>query len=203
MTNPTKQILNLGCGRKKIVGAVNLDVTSETEPDVVHNLDKAPWPFRDDSFDEVHAYDVIEHTKDIVVTMSEIHRVCRHGAAVNITVPHFSSFGAFTDPTHRHFFGRFTFDYFSEDHPLNFYSGARFRPRTVRLVFHPTLFNKIVWRVANRYPRFYERRLTWMLPAWFIYADLEVVKHPAASSAGVTASSAGVTAARRESEALP
>ena len=174
--DPSLKILNLGCGRKKLTNAVNLDITPETEPDVVHNLDDLPWPFPSDHFEAVHAYDVIEHTKDIPATMSEISRICKNGGLFYLTVPHFSSYGAFTDPTHRHFFGRFTFDYFTAGHQLNFYSQARFHANDVRLVFHPTLFNKLVWRIANRWPRFYERRLTWILPAWFVNATLKVVK---------------------------
>ena len=34
--------------------------------DVVHDLNSMPWPFGNDTFDEVHAYDVIEHLHDVV-----------------------------------------------------------------------------------------------------------------------------------------
>jgi hypothetical protein len=30
--------------------------------------------------------------------------------------------------------------------------------------------------VARRWPRFYERRLAWVFPAWFLYFELEAVK---------------------------
>jgi len=36
--------------------------------------------------------------------------------------------------------------------------------------------NKLVRRLANRYPAAYERRWTWIFPAWFLYFELEVVK---------------------------
>ena len=73
--------------------------------DVVHDLNCIPWPFADDTFEEVHAYDVLEHLEDVVRALEEIHRVSRHGATVHVTVPHFSSANAFTDVTHRHWFG--------------------------------------------------------------------------------------------------
>src|SRR4051812_33063329 len=78
-------VLNLGCGRKHLPGAVNLDVTLDTSPDVVHDLNRRPWPFPDDSFREVVALDVIEHLDDVIGSMEEIHRVCRDGAVVRIT----------------------------------------------------------------------------------------------------------------------
>lgn len=83
---------------------------------------------------------------------------------------------SFTDPTHRRFFSRFTFDYFNEAHDLSFYTPARFRLLTVQLIFQPRLLNKIVWRLANRFPRVYEERWAWLFPAWFVYPKLQAVK---------------------------
>lgn len=171
-----KDILNLGCGRKPMGGAVNLDISSEVGADVVHDLAAMPWPLPPDQFREVYAYDVIEHMDDVPRVMEEIHRICRPGARVHITVPHFSSGNAFTDPTHRHFFSCFSFDYFDESHGLAFYSRARFRRTGARIVFYPTLVNKLVHRLANRYPQKYERRWAWIFPAWFLAIDLEAVK---------------------------
>ena len=171
-----RRVLNLGSGRTPKANAVNLDVTPATRPDVVHNLNKYPWPFPDDRFDAVYASDVIEHLDDVVAAMEEIHRICTPAAIVYLTVPHFSSDGAYTDPTHRHYFGAFTFDYFSESHELNFYSRSRFRNRSTQIIFRPTLGNKLVWRLANRFPRAYEQRWAWIFPAWFLAIELEAIK---------------------------
>ncbi len=170
------EVLNLGCGRRRVEGAVNVDVTGETRPDVVHDLNVRPWPFADDRFGEVLAHDVVEHLSETIGALEEIHRVCRHGARVKITVPHFSCSNAFTDPTHRHYFGRFSFGYVTEGHELSFYTRARFVERSCRIIFHPTFLNKLVWRLANRYPAEYERRWAWLFPAWFLSMELEVVK---------------------------
>jgi SAM-dependent methyltransferase len=172
------RILNLGCGRKFREDAVNLDITTRTSPDLVHDLNQRPWPFADDRFDAVIAADVIEHLDDVAGTMSELYRVCAPGARLYINVPHFSSDGAYTDPTHRHYFGAFTFDYFTEGHPLDFYTAARFANRSTQIIFRPTLVNKVVWRVAKRFPRAWEQGWAWIFPAWFIAVELEVVKNP-------------------------
>ncbi len=171
-----RSVLNLGSGLKPMAGAVNLDVSASTHPDIVHNLDVAPWPFHPSTFDEIHAYDVIEHLDNTLVTMEEIHRISRPGAVVHITVPHFSSANAFTDPTHRHYFGYYSFHYFTGGSAFPFYSSATFRRRSLQLVFHPTLLNRLVWRVAARWPAAYERGWAWILPAWFISVELEVIK---------------------------
>lgn len=170
------RILNLGCGRKPLPGAVNLDCSPSVSPDVVHDLNARPWPFADSRFEQVHALDVIEHLDDVIATMEELHRICRHGAAIEITVPHFSSANAFMDPTHRHFFSHGTFRYFEDGHPLAFYSAARFHIERCNLIFTPGLANKVVRRMANRYPAGYEARWAWIFPAWFLSVRLSVIK---------------------------
>ena len=174
----TPRTLNIGSGRHYRPNAVNVDVTADTSPDVVHDLNRRPWPFADGQFDEVIATDVLEHLDDTAATMAELHRVCADGARVEVVVPHYSSDGAFTDPTHRHYFGAFTFDYFSASHTNNFYSPARFEVEARRIVFRPTLANKVVARLGNRFPRAWEQRWAWIFPAWFLAITLRVAKAP-------------------------
>lgn len=177
MTGDGKRaILHLGSGQKYMPGAVNVDLTKDTNPDVVHDLNIRPWPFDASSFDEVHAYDVIEHLDDVLKTIEEMHRVCRPGGRVVVVVPHFSSDGAFTDPTHRHYFGARTFDYMTEGHANAFYTHARFRVLENRIIFRPSLSNKLAHRLANRFPKLYEERWAWIFPAWFLFVRLETVK---------------------------
>jgi len=155
---------------------VNLDISADVGADVVHDLNCRPWPFDAGSFDEVHAYDVLEHVDDVAKTLEEIHRICRPGASLHVTVPHFSSANAFTDVTHRHWFGWNSFAPFTTEHELNHYSGVRFRRRTTRISFYRSILNRVVFRLANRFPERYEQRWAWAFPAWFIYYELEVLK---------------------------
>jgi SAM-dependent methyltransferase len=157
-------------------GAVNVDISPEVGADVVHDLSRMPWPLASEAFHEIFALDVIEHLPDVVSAMEEIHRVSRPGARVQITVPHFSCANAYTDPTHRHQFSCSSFDYFSADHDLSFYSRARFVRRRSQIVFYPSLMNKIVHRLANSRPQAYEQRWAWIFPAWFLSIELEAVK---------------------------
>jgi SAM-dependent methyltransferase len=175
--------LNLGSGRRYDPAAVNLDVTSATDPDVVHDLNQFPWPFPDNRFDHVEMRDVLEHLDDTVRVLEEIHRVCRPGATVLIIVPHFSSNGAFADPTHKRFFAAGTFQYFTAHHPNNFYTPVRFHIAESRIVFRPTLLNKLIWRLANRFPDAYENGWAWRFPAWFLSVLLRIEKPTTAATA--------------------
>lgn len=169
-------MLNLGSGKKPRPGAVNVDVTGITQPELIHNLDETPWPLPDSHFTEVHAYDVIEHLKDLPRTMEEIHRICAPGALVFITVPHFSSANSFTDPTHLHHLSARSMLYFTDEHELGFYSSARFRQQQGQIIFQQSPLNRVVRRLANRFVTRYEERWAWIFPAWFLYFELVVVK---------------------------
>ena len=170
-----RHVLNLGCGNKHLPNAINLDITPDTNPDIVHDLDQMPWPLPDNHFTEVVIYDVIEHVDNVIACMEEVHRVCKPGAVVKISVPHFSCANAFTDPTHRHYFGWFSFHYVTGEHNFSFYTRKRFKRRNITLNFRHSNLNRIVRRYANRKPKEYEARWAWIFPAWFLMFELEVV----------------------------
>ncbi len=69
-----------------------------------------------------------------------------------------------------------SFDYFTGDNEFGFYTDRRFRKSRAEIVFSPTLMNKIIWRLARRFPAEYERRWAWIFPAWFVYFELIVIK---------------------------
>ena len=64
--------LNIGCGNKKFNGWINLDSSKEVRPDKVHDLNKYPYPFKDNEIDEVYADNVLEHLDSIIKPLEEI-----------------------------------------------------------------------------------------------------------------------------------
>lgn len=96
--------LNLGCGHRKIPGWVNVDVAAESNPDQVVDLERLPWPWPDNSADEVLLSHVLEHlgaaTEVYLGIFKELYRVCRDGAAVSVIVPHPRHDFFLNDPTH-------------------------------------------------------------------------------------------------------
>ncbi len=114
----TYRELLIGCGsrRHKIVhigyrgeewtNLTTLDINPDHKPDVVADLCHFPYPFKDDSFDEIHAYEVLEHTgaqgdyKFFFAQFSELWRILRPNGVLCGTCPHRESVWAWGDPSH-------------------------------------------------------------------------------------------------------
>jgi len=100
--------LNIGCGNKPLEGYVNLDHQKLLGVDVVHHLNQFPYPFNDNTFSVVEANHVLEHTDNPLQVLEELYRILQVGGVVNVTVPYYSSTGAFQDPTHQTFWAEDT-----------------------------------------------------------------------------------------------
>jgi SAM-dependent methyltransferase len=105
--------LLLGCGSKRDnqmgggwTELVTVDLNPDHRPDVVADLSKTPWPFPDDAFDEVHAYEVLEHLGQqgdyvaFFAQFSEIWRILKPGGMLYAKVPSWDSPWLWGDPSH-------------------------------------------------------------------------------------------------------
>ncbi|MEK7203302.1 MAG: methyltransferase domain-containing protein [Patescibacteria group bacterium] len=126
--------LNLGCGDVKILGFLGVDRVKTLATDLVHDLNILPYPFADNSVEEIIADNILEHLEDVISVMEELYRVCQNGAVVKVSLPYYKSSGAFTDPTHKHFFTENSFQYFSPEHEYHFYTKAKFKILKIQLL---------------------------------------------------------------------
>jgi len=169
--------LNLGCGEDIKKNYVNMDLVKLPGVDVVWNINKTPWPFKDNTFDEIYTSHVLEHVDDLIKIMKEIKRISKNKAKIIIRVPHFSCGVSYMDPTHKRVFSYLTFDYFTEkcfykdvpkfkikNRKLNF---TRFSFKPLNYIFNP---------IININPKMYERFFCWMLPCSEVLFELEVKK---------------------------
>lgn len=177
-----ERVLELGCGHAKTPGAFGVDRLPGSDADLIHDLDRFPYPLEDSAWDRVICRDVLEHVADFVRTMEEIWRVARAGAEVDITGPFMSSVNYYSDPTHRRCFTSRSFDYFISGRQARrySYSPACFEllscdydldQQTLRRGFHRWAIN---W--ANRHKEQYENRYAFLYPIYTIYFRLRVLK---------------------------
>jgi len=176
----TKRVkINLGCGREILKDYINLDIVQLEGIDIVHNLDEFPYPFVDNMFDEVRMKSIMEHLENVQKTLEELWRISKPNAIIIIRVPHFSSLGAFVDPTHKRFFTYYSFDYYCEDakkeiSDFSYYSKTKFKMVSRRIIY-PKYLKPFEW-IANTFPKFHEILLRKFLPARSLHFKLEVIK---------------------------
>lgn len=95
--------LNLGCGGKPgMPGFINVDKVQTDVTDQVVDLFQFPWPWEDNSVDEIHAIHFYEHVpaKLRVRFMEECYRIMKVGAVFSIVVPAYNSQRYYQDLTH-------------------------------------------------------------------------------------------------------
>jgi hypothetical protein len=109
--------LLIGCGadRVKRIGIegnnewtelVTLDFNADHNPDVVHDLNKVPYPFEDNAFDEIHGYEILEHLgtqgdfRTFFDQFSEFWRLLKPNGLLIGTSPHWTSKWIWGDPGH-------------------------------------------------------------------------------------------------------
>ncbi len=105
------------------------------------------------------------------------------------TVPHFANPYFYSDPTHRIYFGLYTFTYFEKQNNLfkrsvpNFYTSGLFEVTKIVLNFKSPfveryIFKKIIGTIVNlcRYTQeFHEENLCYIVPPYEIKFELKKV----------------------------
>lgn len=110
--------LLVGCGRnrdKRVTlegvpaewtALTTLDIDPTVGADVVHDLNVLPYPFADDQFAEVHAYECLEHCgrqgdwQFFFAQFYEFWRILKPGGLLCVSVPMWDSPWAWADPGH-------------------------------------------------------------------------------------------------------
>ncbi len=116
----------MGCGTRDLPElehhvVIGLDIDKNLNPDVVWDLNKHPLPFKDEEFDQIRAYDVLEHLgsqgdyKFFCSEFNEYWRILKPGGIFYGSVPHESSEWLFGDPGHTRVFDVHCLAYLVQD----------------------------------------------------------------------------------------
>ena len=115
-------------------------------------------PLEDNSVGVINASHTLQHLKDPVSTMREIHRVLAHGGWAFIEVPSTDGRGAWQDPRHVSFWNENSFFYYTRKEQANIIDNKdiKFMSRRLETVFPSKWYadNKIpcvvAWLVAHK-----------------------------------------------------
>lgn len=121
--------VDLGGGIFPREGYVTID---KEDADIIWDLDDG-IPLEDNSVGVINASHVIEHLKDPIKTMKEIHRVLAHGGWAFIEVPSTEGNGAWCDPTHISFWNEDSFPYYTKQSKAQFIRNKDIRFMSMRL----------------------------------------------------------------------
>jgi SAM-dependent methyltransferase len=147
--NPSR--LNLGCGHDYRTGYLNVDFPGSLyKTDETVNLSQFPWPWPNDSIDEVLMWHVFEHLPDSYAVMREVRRIMKPGGRFHGQVPFGNSHAAQYHPQHYRQFDVGSFDTLADECPgfrvrcslVTYWDGWK---RKLRNVLLPTIVRKALW----------------------------------------------------------
>jgi hypothetical protein len=167
--------LDLGGGDRRRKGFYSVDHLDFDGVDVMADLNKPLDLLPNDCVEYIYSWHTLEHIRELLPLMREIHRLTKPNGTIELIVPHFSNAYGYSDPTHVRFFGLYSMYYFVS--PVNqpkirkvpaFYTDVRFRIKSVRIEFFRSgiinkLFSPLLSNLINRnifLQDFYERRLS-------------------------------------------
>lgn len=108
--------IDLGCGSNKANGHVGIDITKVgTQADIVHDLNIYPYPFENESVEEIFCSHFIEHVDDLILFMNECWRILKKGGEITFIAPYYTSYRAWADPTHKRSISEATFFYYDQE----------------------------------------------------------------------------------------
>ena len=171
--------LHLGCGLAIKPDYVNLDIKKLPGVDIVHDLNKFPYPFKNNEFDFVEMHHVLEHLKEPLRVIEEIWRISKPGAISVIAVPHWSHFTAYSDLTHKNYFSSALFLYYEEKNPR--YYSDRVNFKVLNKIFTATRsnylwLNPLLNPILNLSPILTELILCKFLPVSQVIFKLRAIK---------------------------
>jgi ubiquinone/menaquinone biosynthesis C-methylase UbiE len=94
--------INIGSGDTRYEDYVTIDFDPNSNADIILDLEKEKLPFEDSTVEAVIAHHILEHLGEgYFHCLQELYRVCKHGAVIDVRVPHPRHDSFLADPTHR------------------------------------------------------------------------------------------------------
>jgi len=107
--------LDLGCGNSENdSNLIGIDKIDYENVDIVGDVYEILKSIPSNRITSITSNHFVEHLEDLELFLDLCSRTLIPGGSLNICVPHFSNPYFYSDPTHKRFFGLYTFCYFSK-----------------------------------------------------------------------------------------
>lgn len=150
--------LNLGCEKDIRKDYLNVDFEEFEGVDRVIDLNQRPYPFKEEEFEEILMYNILEHLNNPYEVMKEIYRITKSKGKVHLYVPYFSNADTWTDIQHTRGYSYRTF--------LVDNISCMFEIEKLEIQFSRYYF--FVKPFANRFKGIYERFFAYIFPASYL-----------------------------------
>jgi predicted SAM-dependent methyltransferase len=181
--------LNIGCGKDIREGYINLDVV-DYGGNMIHDINSFPYPFEENTFDEIYASHILEHLDNFHNTVNELYRISKPDARIIVYAPFFLNTKYFGEPDHKIPFSIRTFDNYEYigNRKLKFYEKWKLNHRTnyegkaqfeiLEKKFITSHFAILKWMdfFLNLEPVMYERFFAGIFSPEEVFFKLRVVK---------------------------
>lgn len=100
---------------------ITVDINIDCKPDLIWDLNERPLPFKDNEFDIIYAFEVLEHLgrqgdwKGFFDEFGEYHRILKKLGLMIITVPTKDNNCFLSEPGHTRVLEPITFNFLSQD----------------------------------------------------------------------------------------
>ncbi len=149
--------INLGCGLKPEKGFINHDVEKHSKfIDITFDLNKLPYPYKDNTFSHINAFNVLEHVElPFYKIMNELYRIAKNDCIIDLVLPFYNSTSAHSIDHYTHNFEFSSFNFLKEPKA---YPKFRIRGKLLKQTFKPSLFGKLIINIPIRWGAFRNTR---------------------------------------------
>lgn len=168
--------LNLGCGKDIKENYINQDFFNFPGVEDVFDFNKYPWPYKDNSFEDIRIINCLHCANNLIDFMNEIHRISKPNAKITIQVQFFLSTESANDPYTKIAINFNSFNIFLASDKSYYSHNAKFKIIKRKWIFSENKFLKIFNWLPNIFPRFYGRFMYFYFPSNKLYFELRTIK---------------------------
>lgn len=139
----SKTKIDLGCGIHRTEGFIGVDCVNLPGIDIIHDLNMFPYPFDDNSIDEIVMNSVLQYLDNIGKVFEEIYRILKPGGILKFTVPYSGHQTSGSIGQRQRFLSR-DFYYLEKENTMHYriFNKVDFKVLRVRYIFSTKEINK-------------------------------------------------------------